>query len=316
MKAPGQSNWDGNSAAFWGYGVYRDKLYAAQCEELLSIMLETQETAKPLAGLSADADVSKGELADRFAAQAKRMEDVESSLSGKSGSAASKEQHGQMMAMIASDKEMLQKASEVLRTAGTAENNADLETLGRLHQDFEAARKQVQDALGEVKIPGQEAGQAVSYQAFGDDMRAYVMKKLGRSKQYLDTKMQQYQNRLRADNDALKKKSEVVFLTEAVQKDGNDLILRGAFYNGTGDNVVGIGDMLVDVVLNQFDDNVTTITDFPYQDSGISRLEIAPGGSAGAIHIRLAGKASKEEFNNFVVKVHKIHWRIRRKVNQ
>lgn len=298
--------------AFWGYSVYRDKLYAAKCEELVAVMMETQEAAKSLGTLSPDANVSQEELANRFADLYERAKDLESSLSGKSGSAANKEQYERMMAMVGQDKEMLQKASEILKTAGKAENKSDLETLGKLHQEFEAARKEVQAALGEVKIPGQEAGQTISYQALGDNMRIYVAKKLGRSEQYLAEKMQQYQTRLQADNEALKKKSEVVFLTERVMKDGKDILIQGKFYNGTPNQVVGIGEMLVDVTLNQFDGEVTAITDFRYEDPGLARTEIAPGNAAGAIHLRLTGKAPNEDFNNFIVRVHKIHWTIRR----
>ena len=300
--------------AFFGYGAYRDKRFASECAELIVVMTETQNMASSIAALSPEANANQQELANRFAKQAEQVQDLESALSGKSGSAASKEQYERMMVMVAKDKEMLQKASNLLKSANTAKSKDDLELLGNLHKEFEVARKEVQEGLDTIRIPGQKASQTISYQELGDNMRAYMMKKLGQNQQYLSEKMQQYQTRLQADNEALKKKSEVVFLTESVKKDGMDLLIQGKFYNGTPEQVVGVGEMLIDVTLNQFDSALTTITDFRYEDPGLARTEIAPGGAAGAIHLRLVGQAPKEAFNNFTIRVHKIHWKIRRLV--
>lgn len=302
------------AVAFWGYGVYQDKRYASKCQELVVALTETQDTAKSIASLSPNTNAGYQKLANRFAKQAEQAGDLESALSGKSGSAASKEQYERIMFIVAKDREMLQKASEIFKTVSAAKNKEEFERRGKLHQEFEAARGRIQEILGEVKIPGQKAGQTISYQALGDNMRAYMVKKLSQNKQYLADKMQQYQDRLRVDNETLKRKSEVVFLAESVKKDGNDLLIQGKFYNGTPEQVVGIGEMLIDISLYQFDVSLTTVTDFKYENPGLARIELEPGGAAGAIHLRLVGKAPKEEFNNFIVRLHKIHWKIRRLV--
>ena len=140
-----------------------------------------------------------------------------------------------------------------------------------------------------------------------------MQKKLAFDERYVIEKRQEYRERHQAEQRALIEKKEVVFLIGSVWKEGQDLLLQGQFYNGTGDVVTSIKDMLLDVTLLRFDRELESFTDF-LQEENITNLNLTPGQFSFTVTLRLEGKAPAEDFNHYTVNAHKIRWGVRRAV--
>ena len=218
---------------------------------------------------------------------------------------------GKWLSAIEKNEIMMAKAKAVLN-AGKSENS--LEKVPQLFAEFQSAAKEAEAAAGELSLGGRKLDEAISYADINAGMSAYVSEKLKANEEYLANLLASYKKQLDDQNVVLKGKGEVVFLTESVSPSGTDIVLHGRFYNGTADFVSGIGEMLVDVTLKQFDTTVAEIKDVPYQSGSLSSLSLQPGTNTEIVSIVLSGKAPEGAFNHFDVHVHKIHWKIRRAV--
>ncbi len=123
-------------------------------------------------------------------------------------------------------------------------------------------------------------------------------------------KMAEYAKRLQDFNKSLINKNEVVFLAEKVEnpKSVSDLCITGKFYNGTPDNVTGVKEILVDVNLRHFDDEVITLKNVSVNNPIFHSMPMSPSEYSDTVTIVLPNVKVEKEYNNFEVMVHGIHW--------
>ncbi len=156
-------------------------------------------------------------------------------------------------------------------------------------------------------VNSQPLSNQIPYEDVKKDLQAYRRNKQAFDAKYAQDRYNERRKERQAAQEELKKKQEVVFLADNAYKDGNDLILSGRFYNGTGDLVTSVMDMQVDLKVSLFGTEIQSLTDEPCSLQ-LSGLRLMPQQATDVVQLRLPGKAPEEDFSDFEDHVHKIRW--------
>ena len=299
---------------YWAFGVVTEKLYEAKGEEFITVMTESKGLFTSLEALSGDASAEEAKtVGDGMALAAERLGKLHEEVAGMAPPEKEKDRHEKFLAVLEKNQALFAKAAGILQATEYIFDPQMREDFLALQRDFAAAWTAADAASAGLKIGGQAVTDVFSYPAAKTAMRAYVQKKLAFDQRYAIEKRQEYHEQHQAEQRALVEKKEVVFLVGSVWKDGQDLLVQGQFYNGTGDVVTSIKDMLLDVTLLRFDREIASFTDF-LQEENITNLNLTPGQFSFTVTLRLEGKAPAEDFNHYTVNAHKIRWGVRRAV--
>ena len=299
---------------YWAFGVVTEKLYEAKGEEFITVMTESKGLFTSLEALSGDASAEEAKtVGDGMALAAERLGKLHEEVAGMAPPEKEKDRHEKFLAVLEKNQALFAKAAGILQATEYIFDPQMREDFLALQRDFAAAWTAADAASAGLKIGGQAVTEVFSYPAAKTAMRAYVQKKLAFDQRYAIEKRQEYHEQHQAEQRALVEKKEVVFLVGSVWKDGQDLLVQGQFYNGTGDVVTSIKDMLLDVTLLRFDREIASFTDF-LQEENITNLNLTPGQFSFTVTLRLEGKAPAEDFNHYTVNAHKIRWGVRRAV--
>ena len=125
-------------------------------------------------------------------------------------------------------------------------------------------------------------------------------------------KLKKYTEEMKAANAQKKQDAtaneKIVFLVENVQRKGNDLTISGHFYNGKKNRtIISVKAMELDIVLRDVDTELLNEKNIKYTKA-FTGMEIKPLQDSPVLTVELPGKAPKDEFNNFAVTVHDVHW--------
>lgn len=125
-------------------------------------------------------------------------------------------------------------------------------------------------------------------------------------------KLKKYTEEMKAANAQKKQDAtaneKIVFLVESVQRKGNDLTISGHFYNGKKNRtIISVKAMELDIVLRDVDKELLNEKNIKYTKA-FTGMEIKPLQDSPMLTVELPGKAPKDEFNNFAVTVHDVHW--------
>lgn len=125
-------------------------------------------------------------------------------------------------------------------------------------------------------------------------------------------KLKKYAEEMNAVNAQKKQEAvaneKLVFLVESVQRKGNDLTISGHFYNGKKNRtIISVKAMELDIVLRDVDKELLNEKNIKYTKA-FTGMEIKPLQDSSMLTVELPGKAPKDEFNNFAVTVHDVHW--------
>lgn len=304
------------AVAYWSFGMVTEKLYESKEKEFLAIMTDSKALFASLDALSGDAAADEAKAAgDGMEEVAERLGKLREEVAGKTPPEKWKDRHEKFLAALEKNQAFFAKSAALMQST---EYVFDLETRDKftaLQRDFSAAWAAANTASTGLDVGGQEVANVFSYPAAKEQMRSYVQKKLAFDERYVIEKRQEYRERHEAEQRALLEKKEVVFLVGSVWKEGQDLLLRGKFYNGTGDVVTSIKDMLLDVTLLRFDREIESFIDF-LQEENITNMNLPPGQFSFTATLRLVGKAPAEDFNNYTINAHKIRWGVRRAVQR
>ena len=304
------------AVAYWSFGIVTEKLYEAKEKEFLTIMTDSRTLFASLDALSGDAAAEETKTAgDGMEEMAERLGKLREEVSAKTPPEKWKDRHEKFLAALEKNQTLFARSAALLQST---EYVFDLETRDKftaLQRDFSAAWAAANTASAGLDIGGQEVAGVFSYPAAKEQMRSYVQKKLAFDQRYAIEKRQEYHEQHQAEQRALVEKKEVVFLVGSVWKDGQDLLVQGQFYNGTGDVVTSIKDMLLDVTLLRFDREIESFTDF-LQEENITNMNLRPGQFSFTVTLRLVEKAPAEDFNNYTINAHKIRWGVRRAVQR
>lgn len=153
-----------------------------------------------------------------------------------------------------------------------------------------------------------------------DVLSTYIHKKNendGRKLADLKTKAN---DKLRENNEDLKKKEEVVFLVNNVYAGANgNIMISGEFYNGTKDNVPNVKEALVDISLKAYDNEVFYTKDEKVIITGSPSM--SPGSTSKniVISVNVNDKLKNGKIPYFTtadVSMHKIRWVVRKLVKR
>lgn len=101
---------------------------------------------------------------------------------------------------------------------------------------------------------------------------------------------------------------KLVFLVEDVRRTGNDLVISGHFYNGKKNRtIITIKSLELDIILRDMDKELLNEKNIKYAKS-FTGMNIQPLKDSQLLTVNLPGKAPADEFNNFTVSVHDVHW--------
>jgi len=125
-------------------------------------------------------------------------------------------------------------------------------------------------------------------------------------------KLKKYAEEMKAANAQKKQDAtaneKIVFLVENVQRKGNDLTISGHFYNGKKNRtIISVKAMELDIVLRDVDKELLNEKNIKYTKA-FTGMEIKPLQDSPMLTVELPGKAPKDEFNNFAVTAHDVHW--------
>ena len=125
-------------------------------------------------------------------------------------------------------------------------------------------------------------------------------------------KLKKYAEEMKAANAQKKQDAtaneKIVFLVENVQRKGNDLTISGHFYNGKKNRtIISVKAMELDIVLRDVDKELLNEKNIKYTKA-FTGMEIKPLQDSPVLTVELPGKAPKDEFNNFAVTAHDVHW--------
>ena len=304
------------AVAYWSFGIVTEKLYEAKEKEFLTIMTDSRTLFASLDALSGDAAAEETKTAgDGMEEMAERLGKLREEVAGKTPPEKWKDRHEKFLAALEKNQTLFARSAALLQSTEYVFDTETRDKFTALQRDFSAAWAAANTASAGLDIGGQEVAGVFSYPAAKEQMRSYVQKKLAFDERYVIEKRQEYRERHQAEQRALTEKKEVVFLIGSVWKEGQDLLLQGQFYNGTGDVVTSIKDMLLDVTLLRFDRELESFTDF-LQEENITNMNLRPGQFSFTVTLRLVGKAPAEDFNNYTVNAHKIRWGVRRAVQR
>jgi len=125
-------------------------------------------------------------------------------------------------------------------------------------------------------------------------------------------KLKKYAEEMKAANAQKKQDAtaneKIVFLVENVQRKGNDLTISGHFYNGKKNRtIISVKAMELDIVLRDVDKELLNEKNIKYTKA-FTGMEIKPLQDSPVLTVELPDKAPKDEFNNFAVTAHDVHW--------
>lgn len=153
-----------------------------------------------------------------------------------------------------------------------------------------------------------------------DVLSTYIHKKNendGRKLADLKTKAN---DKLRENNEDLKKKEEVVFLVNNVYAGANgNIMISGEFYNGTKDNVPNVKEALVDISLKAYDNEVFYTKDEKVIITGSPSMSPGSTSKNVVISVNVNDKLKNGKIPYFTtadVSMHKIRWVVRKLVKR
>ena len=125
-------------------------------------------------------------------------------------------------------------------------------------------------------------------------------------------KLKQYAEAVKTTNAQKKQDAtaneKLVFLVEDVRRTGNDLVISGHFYNGKKNRtIITIKSLELDIILRDMDKELLNEKNIKYAKS-FTGMNIQPLKDSQLLTVNLPGKAPADEFNNFTVSVHDVHW--------
>ena len=291
--------------AYFGSNKLTDSLYASKAEECAAILTESKSLLDNLAEIPGDAasdDVKK--VAEGLAKNADKLNSIRSGIIGK---LPRNPQQEKTWNAIEKNAEMLSKAAAMVRSEERAFAPMSIKRFSALCDECMAKWDEANMASTYATVKNQPLSDLIPYADIKKDLQTYR-----RNKQAFDAKHAQEKNneelkKHQEQNNKLKKMPEVVFLADNAYKNGNDLILSGRFYNGTGDLVTSIMDMQIDLKVSLFGTEVQSLKDEPFSLQ-LSGLRLMPRQTTDVVQLRLPGKAPEEDFNEFEEHVHKIRW--------
>lgn len=153
-----------------------------------------------------------------------------------------------------------------------------------------------------------------------DVLSTYIHKKNendGRKLADLKTKAM---DKIRENNEGLKKKEEVVFLVNNVYAGANgNIMISGEFYNGTKDNVPNVKEALVDISLKAYDNEVFYTKDEKVIITGLPSMSPGSTSKNVVISVNVNDKLKNGKIPYFTtadVSMHKIRWVVRKLVKR
>lgn len=292
-------------AAFFGSGKLADSYYASKTEECVAIMTESKKLLDDLAGLPGDStseDVKK--IADGLVLNASKLSSIRSGLVGK---LPRKPEQEKAWDVIGKNAELLSRAAAVVQSQERAFAPVSIKRFSGLCDECMVKWEEASAAATYATVNSQPLSNQIPYEDVKKDLQAYRRNKQAFDAKYAQDRYNERRKERQAAQEELKKKQEVVFLADNAYKDGNDLILSGRFYNGTGDLVTSVMDMQVDLKVSLFGTEIQSLTDEPCSLQ-LSGLRLMPQQATDVVQLRLPGKAPEEDFSDFEDHVHKIRW--------
>ena len=288
------------------------KQYEAKSNDFVAVSKDISKIIDDIGSLGGDSSSDETrKMVSRIEAAEKSLDKIHGEMEKAEPPEEIKNQKESLLTFIERDKNVMSKMNEIFKYDEFTLDPKGRQMLTDKAAEFVAAINSLSSVSGAI-VNGQDAKNLVDYNKMSTVLQGYVDKKINRDKEYGNAKMQEYQQAVAAKNEEKMKSKELVFLTDTVQKSGNDILIYGTFYNGTKDVVSSVKGMLVDVTLKNFDKEVLSIKDFAYEDTSLKGFTLDPKKKTNQVVIRLAGQATGDYFNNFDVNIHKIHWTVRR----
>lgn len=326
-------------AAYFSFGIITEKIYTAQCDKYIGLSAEIVDTYKSIGKLKGDLEADETKtIVKQLKDEEQRLDSIHSFLDKLPTPKEEKQKHNKLMAVMLAQQKNLARSAELISSKdryfgnwGTKipyvrdENEKSFESLVEEYGESLKDLAEILKENSELKLNHEEISKLIAWDKSAEAIKSFIANKIKFDLAWYKEKEKEYKAKLTKTNSELAQKKELVFLVSKVEKayssaDKRDVVMiTGRFYNGTDDYVTGIGDMTVDVKLNALDKEVMSISDVAYHDNRLSRVSLSKHGRSENIVIRLKDVPSDIPngiYDNFEVKIHKIHWSVRKAVRR
>ena len=245
-----------------------------------------EEAAARKAAEEAAARKAAEEAATRKAAEAKAVQEAAKKQEAPVSSSAEAEGNNGMMKKIAIGAAVLLLLIGAYFMFGKKKETPSVAEPPKVETKAEAEKKDDGTVKPEAEKPMDPAVKAEKLKKYAEEMKAANAQK-------------------KQDATANEK---IVFLVENVQRKGSDLTISGHFYNGKKNRtIISVKALELDIVLRDVDKELLNEKNIKYTKA-FTGMEIKPLQDSPVLTVELPGKAPKDEFNNFAVTVHDVHW--------
>ena len=304
-------------AAYLGYSYYIEHCYDSYEKKLVNVVEEIGNTISNIKNLPGDPNANETKkIAETIDKEVAQLDELKKEFSGTTTPDNKKSQRETILDFIDKNKEVLSKANNILKNQSFWVLRLDKsveETLTKSVNDFKEAKKNAIN-VKDVIVHSVNLTERLSLDALEKNLSQYMEKKLQKDNTAYTTKRKEYEERLHKDNQILRQKEELVFLPSEVVTYGKDIVVRGKFYNGTVDRIIGLQEMMIDLVIKKQDEVLLSMENYSIRDNSLLNIFIPPKSYARqTTELRLPGKAEGLGFfDNFVFHAHDIHWKARK----
>lgn len=309
--------------AYFGYGKYLEYRYDNNCSEYIAVMDNVNSTIQEVGSLSGDkTEEARQKSIDSLNADIEKLKKINDFFAGGDIPEDQKVNQKKLADLTTHNITYLEKAVNIISydnmIYGPTHIKHEKEFV-EICEKFAASDKELRRFLTDhedLVIQTRSAYDLLNLDDISDNLQMYCKTKLKYDRDKVAEDSKKYAVKLKNANDELMKKSEVVFITSNVRRNGNDkLDIVGAFHNGTKEMISGLQDMQVDVILKNGEEEVLSIKDYQYSASWLSSFMLAPGGTSQCV-LTIPAEMTDKEYDNYEVNVHKIKWKVRRLVKK
>lgn len=309
--------------AYFGYGKYLEYRYDNRCSEYIAVMDNVTSTMQDVGSLSGDkSEEARQKSIDSLNAGIEKLKNINEFMTGGEVPEDQKGNQKKLADLTAQNITYLENAVNIISYDNMIYGSTHIKhekEFSEICEKFTSSDNELRRFLSEHEdliIQNRKGYDLLKLDDISDNLKRYCKTKLKHDKDKVAEDNKKYAAQLKAANDELMKKSEVVFLTSNVIRNGdNKLDIVGAFHNGTKEMISGLQDMQVDIILKDGDEEVLSIKDYQYSASWLGGFMLLPGGISRCV-ITIPADITDKEYDNYEVNVHKIKWKVRRIVKK
>lgn len=312
-----------------GHGLYITRYYESKCQDVIAILSDVNKLSDKFNAASGDPEDGDTEDAiEELKNAAEEIASLNESLKSLTPPEGKQGERTQITSYLDKYEIMFREAHKVMAVKGMIIqkiNPDEYKTVLTCVNEYWQTCQIMKD-MAPIFINGENIKNVLDVEKFSKAWTGCFNKREKKDKAFYAEKEKEYKARIEESNNQLKTKNEVVFLPKLLNKTGNNIEIKGDFYNGTDKSIHDIKEVTVDIVLKRLDKTVYTIENYKVTKDDIrgnvERMHLYPKNQTQSdmwdivspkLIITGEGEKIKEPFDNYVVTVKDIKYSLYQK---